>query len=365
VYKSTSSSMLRSNSFNQIRLILAFVVLLGHSGVTSGNDFKFAIGEINLRDLSVFCFFILSGYLISPGLIQGGVRTYLIRRFARIYPGYFGVILAVSFGFSRLWQELKPLSSFNLSNQINYFLFNLLPPPGMFNQESMMVDFLAGQPDGAIMKGNSNASLWTLTLETVMYLGLALIFSFAMFAQKSFRIIICWTVILVYFCSVTSAILMPTYHQPNPNVFESILLKWPYILSFIFGVYLSFVKKLKFNSYFVNILLFILLLISTTKPFFFAIFGIFCLGILVINFGESSTLSKVSLRLDISYGVYLYHFPVQQTLAHFAPVRENLVLFISLSILFSSALAYLSARFIEGPAQRKTKKWVTNRDSNQ
>jgi peptidoglycan/LPS O-acetylase OafA/YrhL len=113
------------NSFNALRLLLALIVLVGHSGVTSGNEFNFQFGKIPLTSLSVYCFFILSGYLITPGLISGGEFNYGVRRIARIYPAYIGVILVVGFGISNLWQKITPVKSFSLSNQIQYFAFNI------------------------------------------------------------------------------------------------------------------------------------------------------------------------------------------------------------------------------------------------
>ena len=116
--KNSTDAVPRLNSFNSLRLLLALIVLIGHSGATSGNEFNFSVGKIPLRDLSVYCFFILSGYLITPGLLNTGVSNYIVRRIARIYPAYIGVILVVGFGFSSLWQKVSPEKSFNVFNQI-------------------------------------------------------------------------------------------------------------------------------------------------------------------------------------------------------------------------------------------------------
>jgi peptidoglycan/LPS O-acetylase OafA/YrhL len=103
--------------------------------------------------------------------------------------------------------------------------------------------------------------------------------------------------------------------------------------------------------------------VSTTQPLFFAIFGVFCLTIFVVNLGESKIFARLPLRVDISYGIYLYHWPVQQTLAQSIQIKQNLILFICLSIFFTSLLAYTSAKLIEGPSQRMAKVWITERQS--
>ena len=351
------------NSFSAVRLILAFIVLVGHSGSTSGKEFSFSVGIIPLRDLSVFCFFILSGYLITPGLLRGGEIYYLVRRIARIYPAYVGAILVVGFGISSLWQMLAPVKSFSVSNQIQYFAFNVLPPPGLFSQESKMVDFLAGQPISVPLSGIPNGSLWSLTLEFLAYLALVVLFIFSKKIGKSFYFTLFWTLFIVYIWAIIVAISFDSYWLRNPTIFEATLLKWPYLLCFLSGAFFSLNENRKWDSNPISFLMLILFLVSTNNPLLFALVGAFCLTILIVNLGESTMFARLPLRVDISYGIYLYHFPVQQTLAQFIQIKQNLILFIGLSIFFSSLLAYASAKFIEGPSQRKAKVWLSERQS--
>lgn len=361
--KQSIDSFQRLNSFNVLRLLLALIVLIGHSGATSGNEFNFSAGKIALTDLSVYCFFILSGYLITPGLINNGEFNYIVRRIARIYPAYIGVILVVGFGISSLWQKITPVKSFSLFNQIQYFAFNILPPPGLFNQESKMVDFLAGQPISVPLRGIPNGSLWSLTLEFMAYFTLLILFIFSRKIGKSFKLILFWILLIIYIWAIIAAIFFDTYNLRNPIIFEAILLKWPYLFCFFFGSFLSFFKKKKRDSYPISFLALTLFLVSTTQPFFFALFGVFCLTIFIVNMGESKIFARLPLRVDISYGIYLYHFPVQQTLAQFIQIKQNLILFLGLSIFFSCLLAYASAKLIEVPSQRKAKVWITERQS--
>jgi peptidoglycan/LPS O-acetylase OafA/YrhL len=356
-------SFQRLNSFNALRLLLAFIVLIGHTGATSGNEFNFQLGKIPLTFLSVYCFFVLSGYLITPGLITSGGFNYIVRRMARIYPAYIGVILVVGFVISNLWQTMTPVKSFSLFNQIQYFAFNILPPPGLFNQESKMVNFLVGQPISVPLRGITNGSLWSLTLEFMAYLALLILFIFSRKIEKSFYSILFWTLFIVYIWAIIAAVIFDTYTLRNPTIFEAVLLKWPYLFCFLFGAFLSLTKKKKWDSNPISFLALILFLVSTTQPLFFAIFGVFCLTIFVVNLGESKIFARLPLRVDISYGIYLYHWPVQQTLAQSIQIKQNLILFICLSIFFTSLLAYASAKLIEGPSQRMAKVWITERQS--
>jgi peptidoglycan/LPS O-acetylase OafA/YrhL len=351
------------NSFNALRLLLALIVLVGHSGVTSGNEFNFQLGKIPLTFLSVYCFFILSGYLITPGLVSSGGFNYVVRRIARIYPAYIGVILVVGFGLSSLWQKINPVKSFSLFNQIQYFGFNILPPPGLLNQESKMVNFLVGQPISVPLSGVTNGSLWSLTLEFMAYLALLILFILSKKVGKTLKLILFWILLIAYIWSIIATIILDTYYLRNPTIFEAIILKWPYLFCFFSGALFSLIKNKKWNSNGIIFIIFTFFLFSTAKPFLFALFGVFCLTILVVYLGESKIFARLPLRVDISYGIYLYHFPVQQTLAQFIQIKQNLLLFTSLSIFFTSLLAYASAKLIEGPSQRKAKVWITKRQS--
>jgi peptidoglycan/LPS O-acetylase OafA/YrhL len=57
-------------------------------------------------------------------------------------------------------------------------------------------------------------------------------------------------------------------------------------------------------------------------------------------------------RGDYSYGIYLYGFPLQQTILHLFRGLSNLWLFIPLSIISATAMAIFSWPIIEKPALR-------------
>jgi len=62
-------------------------------------------------------------------------------------------------------------------------------------------------------------------------------------------------------------------------------------------------------------------------------------------------------RHDISYGVYIYAFPVQQLLAYAGAPRLGVAAFDVLAALATAALAVLSWRLVERPTLR----WVRHR----
>jgi peptidoglycan/LPS O-acetylase OafA/YrhL len=97
---------------------------------------------------------------------------------------------------------------------------------------------------------------------------------------------------------------------------------------------------------------FALLAAAARTPHFYLIalatlpYLVFCLG-----FARAPRLAGFRRGGDPSYGLYVYAFPVQQTLAHAAPGIAPLALF-ALALPIVAALAYLSWFLVERPCLR-------------
>lgn len=70
---------------------------------------------------------------------------------------------------------------------------------------------------------------------------------------------------------------------------------------------------------------------------------------------STKILRKIKLKHDISYGVYIWGWPVQQFLLFFWP-HINPYTHMVLSVLISFGIGYLSAVYIEEPAIKLSKK---------
>jgi len=345
------------NSFNQLRLILALVVLIGHGiwVLGSGKESVISIGKIPISYVAVYCFFAISGYLVAPKLAQNGVRSFFMRRSARIYPAYAGVIVLTALLFSTIWQAQKNVIEFGIKDQMKYLILNLIPFPGVFSQGFIPINFLAGQPRGVLLNGIINVPLWTLTWECIAYITLIILFMIATHWKRNTSKFFLYTMSVIYILSILWASRDFPIQSYHTNILESLMQKWPYFLFFFSGAvastsisYYKIPKKL-------TILSLMLFIVSTNSTTMLAVFGVFAMTHVVLVIGESKLLTLIPIKVDMSYGVYLYHFPVMQTISHYPFFHARPLYFLICTIFFTVIFAYISAKFLEEPILRKAR----------
>jgi len=351
----------RNNSFNALRLFFAVLVLIEHSALTSGHYFNFSIGEIRLGSLGVFGFFAASGFLITPGIRDGRFSNFILRRSARIFPAFWFVSVVTSLVFTRIWEsQSKSKVHVSLLGHMNYFLHNIVFLPSSPESASAGWNLLASLPTDVPRNGVVNESIWTLPLEFMCYIVLGILITvLKRFFPSEIKNLLIAFLGIIWLGSIYSAFCLASFWEENPTIFATLVGKWPYILSFFFGSVLSFVPKIRFR---VNLAFFIfpLTLICFFSSFgtvTWALFGAAAFALTTILIGESTLFRKFSSYTDVSYGIYLFHWPVQQTLVHFLDKREDVLSLILTSLAISALLAYLSAKAVELPAI----KWARSR----
>lgn len=131
----------------------------------------------------------------------------------------------------------------------------------------------------------------------------------------------------------------------------SIFLLYPF---FAVGCLLAVMKsKISMNAIvIVSVVSFIGFLVSNNTETKTALFN--ATSVLLLLFMSSlSSVRKLKIRSDISYGVYLWAFPTQQVVASIIPISPYLNM--TIAIVISSILAYVSLIFIERPAMNLNK----------
>lgn len=148
---------LNSNCFDLIRYTCTFTVFLGHFITHFGIDNEFLHGiAYFVRGVPVF--FFLSGLFIARSLERYGVKEYLVKRAARIFPELWVCVLAnlclilLSLG----WPALK-----------NLFLYLVT--------QMTAFQFYTGEWLRAYGTGTPNGALWTITVDLQFYIVAMLI----------------------------------------------------------------------------------------------------------------------------------------------------------------------------------------------
>ena len=328
------------NNFDFLRLVFSSAVILSHSFPLTGKDEFFASitnGQLGLGSLSVDIFFILSGYLIFTSLkYSKTIKNYIWKRVLRLYPA---LIILMLISLAILPFFYKGNSIFSEKEYWTYLPNNL----SLYKVQFFINGIFESNPYPKAING----SLWSLSYEFTMYIILVLLFPF----KKSKYI---FHIILV--CFIASYALY--IFKPNflSKLFNHIYLdtKELYRLStyFLAGSLLYFVKFEKFNNIYTRISLLILLFLSL----YFTLFKVVApltLPVLILLIGTLKTkyISSIGEKFgDISYGVYIYGFIVQQIFMNY--LNLNVIELTIYSITVTYFVAYLSWHYVEKPMQK-------------
>jgi peptidoglycan/LPS O-acetylase OafA/YrhL len=91
-----------------------------------------------------------------------------------------------------------------------------------------------------------------------------------------------------------------------------------------------------------------------------SVLGTFGITIVVAIVGESFSEKLINGKFDISYGVYIYAFPIQQIVIN--EMTRRFWLGMAISLVLALAAGYLSYRFVEEPFLRKKRKVHPSQD---
>jgi peptidoglycan/LPS O-acetylase OafA/YrhL len=322
---------LRHNSLNAIRLLLATLVIVSHAFPISGLGPEPQLGDIKLGTVAVGGFFTISGYLISHSRLGSNLVSYAWRRFLRIFPGYW-VALAFT-AFVAAWVGGLARSGWSVGNATSF----VVSSADMFGGSALDDRTLAGAP----LTGSWNGSLWTLRYEVLCYVGVGIVLGVAALWKQR------WLTVLA-FVATTAVSLAVHWVGPSAGPLYQVTLLVPYfvagmlLLRFADQVPLTGRGALAAAALVVGVAL-----AGQAEPL-----APLPLAYLLLYAGAAAPRrwQRVGARNDISYGTYLYAFPVLQLLVVAGVQSLGLAVFILVSILATVPLAVLSWFAVERPA---------------
>jgi peptidoglycan/LPS O-acetylase OafA/YrhL len=311
-----------TNAFDLIRLVAAALVLWSHQHALMGvPEPSVAFLQASYGGLGLYIFFAVSGYLNTLSVWRHrSVRVFLLNRVLRIYPALIAcVVFTVVLGLfvaTDLRAYVGPkLVSYTLKNST--LLFGVrMDVPGIFERNAI--------------PGALNGSLWSLPYEVKMYIVLALCLAAARYNLVAPIVVFTVAGVVTFLAAIG---ILPEISQDSWLVFSTL---------FLAGSFVAAVQVFAELPSAVGILAVVGLALAGVGRHVLA--WELALTAIVIAIGCINLPKWLRPPVDISYGVYLYAFPLQQLSA---TLFTNFWWALTFSVLFTFALALLSALFIE------------------
>lgn len=328
----------RSNNLDALRLAGALAVILGHSYPLRGfNEFSPVVLGYLIHTFGVVVFFSISGYLITAS--WGRTRdpiSYLLARSLRIFPALVVVVAVSALVLGPLVTVLPSDVYFDQPFTWDYLTNNLRLRP----QFELPGVFASNVYPNAV-----NGSLWTLGPEFACYLAVPLL----LIVPRTLRLPV-----------MVGALLLVLHWAEVPRELSPLV--WGTILAdaaemwvfFAAGAVLRLLHE-RWKGIFradVAVALVAAYVVALGMwPADFTRFSWVALPYAVLTVGLASTphVRRASRFGDVSYGLYLWAFPVQQTVVHVAGVQVwwlNLLIVVTVT----TTLAWLSWHLIERPS---------------
>ncbi|MEG6567632.1 acyltransferase [Thermoanaerobacterium saccharolyticum] len=321
----------KNNLFDLLRLVAASFVLISHQFALSGKIEPHIGVSYTLGGIGVVIFFAISGYLVTASFTRDpDLARFFYRRALRIFPGLIVCLIFTVFLIGPIFSNLSVEEYFANSATWEYFIHNAIlhtvyPLPRVFEH--------------TFYPNSVNGSLWTLPIEFICYVILAI----ALTLYNSYKsiLVILITCVMVCIFVLDGMITSQSIWMTNaPFLF----------VAFLIGALLNKTKNRWIKD---RVLQNILLLISFIFLFAYIsrsegklIFPI-TLGVVVIIIGELFHSPKLIAKRDYSYGIYIYAFPIQQIVinyTNFSFLSKTLI-----CIIITLCLAMVSWHFVELP----------------
>ena len=326
-YNTTSDT---NNGFDFLRLCAAYSVLFAHHFDLT-KTMGLAVLGVSLGGWGVATFFALSGYLVTGSYLNDPhFGRFMARRALRIFPALIVCVLITVicigpwmsslevqqyFAHPQTWQYLKAM--------VLNIKFTL---PGVFVNNPL--------PNAV------NDSLWTIRLEFKLYLYLG---------------VACWLLRQHREKLLPALLLISVIYYVYKNSRATVDFHDLFPLAFFVGMAIHVLSKTLVSirlSQYIALALIVLAGLWLFRPNNLSVMMVWAGLILVIGKHFTIRLPSWFRTNDVSYGIYLYAFPIQQIVYSTGWHQAYFWLTLMLIVLITTVLAYLSCKWVEQPAMR-------------
>lgn len=329
-------------NMNLMRYVMALGVLVAHYNTLAHHGIPFPISSYDC----VGGFFALSGFLMYPSFAKAAnVRTYVMHRAIRIMPPYVFTVLLCALGLS-LISSLGAWEYFASTDFWRYLAANLtflnwLHPslPGVFEGPQYEISAVDG-------------SLWTMKVEWCLYLSVPIVvWAIRRFNMKKFHAIVA---IFIFSC-IYRIIFTELYISSGKEIYNILGRQFFGQLAYFYcGMMIYFVRDWFYDH---RISIFVIAFAAYLVTDFVA-YGHIILSPIVLSamFLSMSMWNvnafRVGRKLNLSYSIYLLHFPVIQLSIYLGINDRPEWVSFGFVIVVTVALALISYYFFERPALR-------------
>jgi len=329
------------NNIDLLRLVLAFYVVYSHCRILSGRQGEFP--QLNLPvDVAVQGFFVLSGYLIFKSHdASRGLADYFAKRARRIYPAYATVVLLAAVALATL-SSLPPSQYFGLAwvkyVAANLVFLNFLAPtlPGVFTDSPVTPAV--------------NAALWTIKVEVAFYLLVPLL-------ARGLRTTPLRRALLLAGLYLASHLYFTMLHGRGVDhgapIYDILAKQFPGQLRFFVVGAAVYYFRLERTPVLIAAGLASLATLALTTVAEESLLYPIALGCVILAFAFERIPLAIERIGDLSYGAYLFHLPIIQTLIVFgafdpSPVKGTLI-----TLVIVTLVAFASWHLVEKPWLRR------------
>lgn len=339
----------RRNSLNALRLVLASMVIVRHASVLIwGTTTSTLWLDQIFGQFPVDGFFALSGFLIARSwLHRPRVRDFLPARIGRIYPGFWVCLVVTAL-------VIRPISMLVGEPVVG--------PGAVIRDAAVYVarnatlvvtrNSVGATPAGVPWPGDWNGSLWTLKWEFLCYLGVMTLGLLGVLGSR--RVIgglwvLAWC--LVFALTVTSL----THSHAIEALVRFFLMYMSGVFVYLFGDRLRVTRASAVTA------LSLAVVLAATVPNY-RLLAALPLAYGLVGVGTTCYVHALRFENDVSYGMYIYGFPVEQLLAHSATIRGwGSPAMSVLALALTAGFAVLSWFLVEKPASRFFRSLATSR----
>lgn len=332
----------RKNNLDLIRFVAAIMVIFSHSfPVSLGANVwdplaKLTNDQISFGSLAVGIFFVYGGFLICKSMhrLQTG-KAYFKARFIRIFPALITVVTVSAFLMGPILTSLSVRKYFGDFDTYKYLLNGIL----------VLQHNLPGVFENNIYANVVNGPLWTLPVEFLCYVMCFVFYKINLLERKNIK----YTIGL-FFCGCVCVKILSVRLPMLETMIRPVGLFFVGMLGFIFR------DKIKISLRGCVITILFVIISLMLGIFSYTIFVLLPYILFYFGYATKTKYEHFAKHGEISYGVYLCAWPIQQIVCEKFGGTMNPFL----NFIFATVLAILGGwilyKIIEEPLNKYFKR---------